>query len=222
MELDVLFSDNHLLAVSKPAGIPTQPSEHHTDNLEDMAKAWVKGQFRKPGAVFLHAVHRLDRPVSGVVLFARTGKALSRLNESMRSRDVRKVYRAVVSGSPVPAAGELRHWLLHRRLHAEVATGRDRGAKLARLSYRTIATRAPYALVEIDLLTGRYHQIRAQFANIGCPVVGDGKYGSPETLPDGGIALHHVALTVRHPVRCEPVIIESPLPTKPPWSLFAC
>jgi len=209
--VDVLYEDNHLLAVNKPGGLLTQPSGTDRDNLEDHAKEWVRVQKNKPGAVFLHTIHRLDKPVSGIVLFARTSKALTRLNEHMRSHRVGRIYHAVVDRAPKTKDGTLTHFLCHRRLHAEVGRPDDEGAKKAILHYRLIKAMAGGHLVEVELETGRYHQIRAQFGAIGCPVRGDKLYGS-RTPSTRAIWLHHRAMTVTHPVTKKDIQIVAPYP----------
>jgi 23S rRNA pseudouridine1911/1915/1917 synthase len=216
--MDILYIDNHLLAVNKPCGLPTQPSQEHKDSLECRAKAWIKDEFDKPGQVFLHPIHRLDRPVSGVVLFARTSKALSRLNASVRARESRKTYHAIVHGD-TEAKADLRHFLAHRRMRAEVVSAGTKGAKEARLSYRRVASAGPLTLLEIALHTGRYHQIRVQLAAIGHPIMGDHKYQAPA---GGGpdIALHHSTLIVPHPTKGEPLAISAPWPPRSPWRRF--
>ena len=211
-ELDdlILFSDNHLLAVNKPPGLLTQDSGTGLRNLEDWAREWVRVEKNKPGAVFLNAVHRIDKPVSGVVLFARTSKALSRLNEDVRKRNVKKLYHVLVEGAPGKPSGRLVHWLTHENHKARVCKEGDKGAQRAVLSYRSLADIGKRHCLEVDLETGRYHQIRAQLAAIGCPIVGDTKYGSKTQMPDGIIALHSRELHVMHPTQKERVKIEAP------------
>lgn len=194
----VVYEDNHLLVVNKPAGLLTQPSGTDQDSLEAQAKAWIKEQYQKPGNVFLGVVHRLDKPVSGIVLFARTSKALSRLNETMRNKQSKKTYLAVVEGVPNALEGTLEHYLCHDDHEARVSGAEDPDAKRACLHYRVLEKREGSALVEIELETGRYHQIRAQFSAIGHPIVGDWKYGSSQRGET--IALHHWRLTVTHPI----------------------
>lgn len=206
--LDVIFIDNHLLVVNKPAGVLTQPSGTDRDNLQDRAKAWIKDRFNKPGNVFLEALHRLDAPVSGIVLFARTSKALSRLNESMRQKDTQKVYHALVEGMLPSAEGVLENFLVHDDFHAQVVSKSHPQAKLARLRYRTIEKKGEFTLVEVELETGRYHQIRIQLAYARCPIAGDKLYGSATPFPQG-IALHHTRLTIPHPITHERVVFES-------------
>lgn len=240
MNLEVLYHDTQMLAVNKPAGLLTQPSGTDKDNLEDRSKVWIKEVKNKPGNVFLHAVHRLDQVVSGIVLFACTDKALSRLNADMRAHKFTKIYHAVTSGTPPKQEGSLRHFLIHDDYRAEVAKEGDPEARECLLDYRVLSTplktsgsigraNSPsepplcngslgefalpkMTLLEIQLHTGRYHQIRAQLAAVGCPIVGDEKYGSKVKLPGGVIALHHARLTVIHPVSKAETVIEAPYP----------
>ncbi len=205
--VDVLYSDNHLLALKKPAGLLTQPSGTERDSLEAQAKAWIKETMQKPGNVYLHAVHRLDTPVSGIVLFARTSKALSRLQEQMRQQKFKKVYEALVSPIPSIRQGHLRHWLIHREHWSEVVPYQQLDAKLAELDYKVVKEMDDKALLEVTLKTGRYHQIRAQLAAIGSPIVGDERYGSKEIFHPGTIALHHSLLEFVHPVTDEVIQI---------------
>lgn len=195
----VLYLDNHLLVADKPAGMPTQPNESGESNLEDFCKSWLKEKEQKPGNVFLHAAHRLDKPVSGLVLFAKTSKALSRLNAAFRNREVEKVYVAQVEGVMPASSGTLEHYLRHDHHRAAVSHAKDPSAKLARLHYRVISCSHSQSKVEIQLETGRYHQIRAQLAAIGHPIIGDAKYGSKRAYPALGIALCHCRLSIRHP-----------------------
>lgn len=192
--MKVIYEDNHLLAVFKPAGLLTQPSPVENESLEVQAKAWIKDKYQKPGQVFLHAVHRLDRPVSGIVLFAKTSKALSRLNEAIRAKDCEKIYHAEVEGKLPSKEGVLENYLEHSDFEAvEKSSG-----KLSRLHYKVLAN----GVVEINLETGRYHQIRAQLSLAGCPIVGDLKYGAKTRFPTG-IALTHVRMTITHPITKE-------------------
>ena len=207
--MEVLFEDNHLLAVSKPAGMLTQPSPLAAYSLENLAKEWVKEKYQKPGAVYLTAVHRIDRPVSGVVLFARTSKAAARLNASMREKSVEKVYLALVEGRPQQACGVLEHYLVHGEHRSLVADKKTEGAKRAVLSYRRVQTSGKWSLLRIELETGRYHQIRVQLAELGCPIVGDERYGAAGKLDGKRIALHHARLVVPHPTQKVPIVIEA-------------
>jgi 23S rRNA pseudouridine1911/1915/1917 synthase len=211
-KLDILFEDNHLLVVNKPAGLLTQPSGTQRLSIEELAKAWIKHKYQKPGNVFLESVHRLDKPVSGVVVFGKTSKALSRLNASMRDQLTRKYYYALVEGKMTSPQGVLEHYLVHDEFQAQVFTSPHPQAKLARLSYRIIEVKTGSTLLEIQLETGRYHQIRAQFAAIGHPIIGDEKYGSHVSFKGDGIALHHIRLQIPHPITKEPLLFEAPLP----------
>jgi 23S rRNA pseudouridine1911/1915/1917 synthase len=212
MQLEVLYEDNHLLIVNKPAGLLTQPSGTAQDSLEAQAKAWLKEKYQKPGNVFLEAIHRLDKPVSGIVVFAKTSKALARLNAAQRDKRSSKIYRAWLESPLTPPEGTLQHHLVHEEYRARISQPGDPQAKLARLHYRTLEMRGGHPVVEIELETGRYHQIRAQFAAAGAPLLGDAKYGSRTPLPHEGIALHHFRLTLPHPITDELLTIESPAP----------
>jgi 23S rRNA pseudouridine1911/1915/1917 synthase len=196
----ILYEDNHLLVVDKPAGLLTQPSGTSQDSLESWAKNYIKEKYQKPGNVFLEAVHRLDKPVSGIVVFAKTSKALSRLQEAMRSKSCRKIYEALVENLPPQQEGILEHYLIHDDYQASVVAKSVAGAKLCRLHYRVLEGGAPYIKLEIELETGRYHQIRAQLSAIGCPIVGDVKYGSKSEFEGSKIALKHVKMELPHPV----------------------
>lgn len=218
--LRVLYEDNHLLGVFKPGGVLVQGDSTHDVTLMDVVKAYIKEKYAKPGNVYLGLVHRLDRPVSGVVLYARTSKAASRLTREFAERRVEKVYMAVVLGTPGNDAGELVSYIerAHRRARlAEMESGR---AKEAALSYRVLARRSGLSLVELRPRTGRHHQLRLQLAGIGYPVVGDLKYGAPEPLEDRTIALHAGVLVVKHPTKDERVRVAVSPPTSYPWSLF--
>lgn len=211
--MNVLYEDNHIIAVNKPAGLLTQPTDIQNDSLEVRLKAWLKEKYNKPGNVFLGILHRLDRPVSGIVVFAKTSKALSRLNEAMRERTMHKTYIALVEGTPQKEEEVLEHYLRHDDYRAEICRKGDNGAKLARLRYKTLEKRAKNTLLEVKLETGRYHQIRAQLAAIGCPIVGDGKYGSKTKFQNDTIALHHAHMELTHPVTHAAIILDA-LPPK--------
>lgn len=201
----ILFCDNHLLVAVKPAGISTQPHDN-APNFTDQMKAYIKQKFAKPGRVFLEPIHRLDKLVSGIVVFARTSKALSRLQEQMRERKIEKTYTAWVKDHNLPSDGKLVHHLLHDEHKARV----HKSGKEAILLYHVIKREKNKALVEIQLLTGRYHQIRVQFAHIHCPIIGDTKYGSTASWPHPGIALHHSKLALFHPISQEKIEWQSP------------
>lgn len=197
--MEILYEDNHLFIVNKPAGLLTQPTPDEQDSLETRAKAWIKKAAGKPGNVFLHAIHRLDRPVSGIILFAKTQKALERLNEGSRNKETMKHYLAWVEGVPPQSAGALEHYLRHDEYKATI----HRDGKPVRLTYRILENKGSKCLVEVNLETGRYHQIRAQFGFIGCPILGDIKYGSRIPFRDKAIALHHDQLSFFHPTTKE-------------------
>lgn len=212
MQLQILYEDNHLLAVNKPAGLLTQPSGTSQESLEALCKAWIKQKYSKPGNVFLEAAHRLDKPVSGVVLFARTSKALARIHALLREKKAIKIYHALVERPPQPQGGILEHALVHDAHHARVVEADAEGAQMARLRYKLIGPKGDRYLLEIELETGRYHQIRAQLAAIGLPIIGDERYGSKQKLPGNQIALHHHRLEIDHPVTHVRLVLEAPVP----------
>ena len=195
----------------------TQDSGTGLFNMEDWAREWVRIDKNKEGKVFLNAVHRIDKAVSGVVLFARTSKALSRLNEDIRKRNCKKTYHALVEGTPGKPEDELIHWLTHEHHRAEVCREGAKGAQRAVLRYQLIKAMDALTLLEIDLETGRYHQIRAQLAKIGCPIAGDEKYGARQVSKQKDIALHHARLEVTHPISKESITIEAPYPGASAW-----
>ena len=220
---DILYEDNHLLVVNKHCGDLVQPDPSGESALEDQIKAFLRRRDAKPGDAFLGVVHRIDRPVSGAVLFAKTSKALARLNEMIRRGEIRKSYWALTERQPDPEEGELRHYILRdaRNNRSRAFDAPRPEAKEARLRYRTLGRSDRYTLVEIDLLTGRHHQIRAQLAQIGCPIRGDLKYGARRSNPDGGISLHSRSVAFLHPVRREPVEVTAPVPAGDRlWAFF--
>tara|TARA_B100001564_G_C20575046_1_gene640232 strand:- start:167 stop:835 length:669 start_codon:yes stop_codon:yes gene_type:complete len=205
----ILFSDNHLLAVNKPGGILTQSSGKNAFNLEDWSREWVRKEKKKSGAIYLHAVHRLDRQVSGVVLFARTSKALSRLNTSIKKNNCKKIYHAWVEGVPSQREATLRNYLIHGHHRAEIVMKDTNQSKLAILHYKLLQSENKYSLLRIELVSGRYHQIRAQLGALGHPIKGDSKYGA--NTSHNTIGLHHKKLIIQHPVRQNVVTIKAPL-----------
>ena len=211
--LEILFEDNHLLALNKPAGLLTQPSGKTEDSLEAQAKAWIKLAKEKPGEVYLHAVHRLDKPVSGIVTFARTSKALARMNEQMRGKSILKVYHGVVTNDLPGPHGTLMHHLRHSRMRSVVASPQEPGSQQSLLTYRIINRFKTLILVEIILETGRYHQIRAQFGAAGFPILGDVQYGGEKWTLKGEIALHHKKMEFMHPTLNSQIKIEAPYPS---------
>lgn len=208
----VLFEDNHVLALSKPAGLLTQPTKEEPESLQGLAKEWLKEKYKKPGNVYLEPIHRLDKSASGIVIFAKTSKALSRLVEAMRQKATKKIYWAVVETVPQEPEGDLHHALLHGDHVARVVSSNTPGAKMAHLHYKTLKSAPERALLEIELFTGRYHQIRIQLASIGCPILGDLKYGSKKRWKKAGIALHHTHFEIMHPITKETLVIDDPAP----------
>lgn len=221
--MEVLYEDNHLILVNKRAGEIVQFDKTGDTPLEEEVKRYLKERYHKPGEVFLGVVHRIDRPVSGVVLFARTSKALVRLNEMMQTRAVKKRYWALVCEKPPQQEETLIHYLFRdsRTNKTRCYPNPGKEAKKAILHYRLIGATQRYWLLEIDLETGRHHQIRAQLAAIGCPIKGDLKYGAPRSNPDGGISLHARNISFQHPVQNIPLSVTAPLPSDPLWNLFA-
>ena len=222
--LDILLEDGPLLAINKPPGIITQGAPRGVDGLVELTKRYLKEKYDKPGNVYLGIPHRLDRPVSGVVVFSRNSKCAARLGEQFAQRQVRKIYWACLERPPAKETGSLVDWLyrIPDQPRVEVSTEDTPGARRAELSYRVLARRRGRALVEIELQTGRMHQIRIQFASRGCPVVGDSQYGARTTFAgatsgerDGAIALHARSLTLLHPVRYDEVTVVAPPP--PAW-----
>ena len=202
--MDVLYTDNHLLVVVKPAGVLSQADRTGDDDLLTQGKRYIKQEFSKPGRVFLGLVHRLDRPVSGVMVFARTSKAADRLSRAFRERTIEKRYIAVVEGM-LTGSGEREDWLVkgHGRVRTVEAT--HPGAKRAALRWRGLGQRNGRSLVEVDLLTGRPHQVRIQLAALGHPILGDLRYGARDEFDGRNLALHAYRLGFEHPVRKEPM-----------------
>lgn len=221
--MTVVYEDNHLIIVNKTAGEIVQGDKTGDVTLADSVKAYIKERYAKPGAVFLGVVHRLDRPVSGLVVFARTSKALARLNTLFREGRVRKTYLAVVGRTPSPASATLTHWLTrNERLNKSFVHATEvAGSKRAVLDYRLVGHSDRYALLAVQLHTGRHHQIRCQLAAIGCPIKGDLKYGAPRSNPDGSICLHARSVEFEHPVTHAIVRVVAPLPALPPWPAFS-
>lgn len=217
-EWPVFFEDNHLLALYKPSGILVQADRTGDTSLLELARRWLKERYGKPGNVFLGLVHRLDRPVAGVILFGRTSKAAARLSEQFRTGAVKKRYLAVVEGVMRESSGRLVHRL--ERIpgrSSRIVSGDPPGSREARLNYRVIDNCRSRSLVEIDLDTGRHHQIRAQMSHIGHPVVGDLRYGAPAPLPGKQVALIARELVVTHPTLRQSCSFRSPCPSGWPW-----
>ena len=211
--LDILYLDNHLIAVLKPAGLLTQTDHTGDDSLVEKVRQWIRDECNKPGNIFLGLVHRLDRNVSGVVLFARTSKAASRLSKQFREGTPTKIYRAIVHGTLKEKQATLIHYLRKEKsLKATVFPRETPSAKRAELSYEVIESRENKSLIEVTLATGRFHQIRAQMAFTGHPIMGDVKYGAPDPLANHKIALHAHKLVFSHPVSNEETTLTAPDP----------
>jgi len=213
--MTVLYEDNHIIAVNKSTSEIVQGDKTGDQPLSETIKLYLKEKYHKPGDVFLGVTHRLDRPVSGVVLFAKTSKALTRLNEMFRTQEVKKTYWAIVKERPALPEGRLEHYLVrNEKQNKSVAYDKERSdAKKAALSYRLIGQSDTYYLLEVLLETGRHHQIRCQLAKMGCPIKGDLKYGFPRSNPNGGISLHARSIEFIHPVSKEKIHLTAPVPT---------
>ena len=220
MDLPVIYEDNHLLVVDKPAGLLAQGDRSGDSTLVDAAASYLKEKYAKPGNVYVGLVHRLDRNVSGVTVLARTSKAAARLSTQFRDSTVRKTYLAVVAGVPVPPTGEVTSWLAAAGDHRGVTRAESApfsGARESLLLYNVTDSRGGYSLVSIEPVTGRRHQIRAQMARLGCPLVGDVKYGSEWRLADHRLALHAIKLEISHPVGGRTLEFTAPIPRDWPW-----
>lgn len=220
----VLYEDNHIIAVNKTCNEIVQGDKTGDTPLSEIVKAYIKDKYNKPGEVFLGVTHRLDRPTSGVVLFARTSKALARLNAMFQSHEqIKKTYWAIVQGAPKQPEARLENWLTrNEQLNKSfIAKPNASNAKRAVLTYRTLVRGKNYTLLEINLETGRHHQIRCQLAAIGCPVKGDLKYGAKRSNPDGGICLHARQIEFIHPVSKQPICITAPVPNDSLWQQLA-
>lgn len=230
--VEILYEDNHVIVVNKRPGELVQPDTTGDPALEDTVKAYIKVKYNKPGAVFLGVVHRIDRPVGGAVLLAKTSKALVRLNEQLKQRQFQKTYWAIVENEPSNGAtkGELRHYIVrngktNRSMAYDtlntVPINLQSEAKEAILRYKLLASGDRYHLLEIELLTGRHHQIRCQLSKIGCPIKGDLKYGASRSNKDGGISLWARRLTFEHPVTHETITVDAPTPAEDKlWAHF--
>ena len=222
--MQVLYEDNHIIAVNKTCNEIVQGDKTGDTPLSEIVKAYIKDKYNKPGEVFLGVTHRLDRPTSGVVLFARTSKALTRLNDMFKSHEqIKKTYWAIVQGAPKQPEARLENWLTrNEQLNKSfIAKPSAKEAKKAVLSYKTLVKGEHYSLLEIHLETGRHHQIRCQLAAIGCPVKGDLKYGARRSNPDGGICLHARQIEFIHPVSKENICITAPIPKDSLWQQLA-
>lgn len=223
MNLQVIYEDNHLIAVNKPAGILVQGDDTEDTPLVDYVKDYIKFRYKKPGDVFLGVVHRLDRPVSGAVIFARTSKALIRMNELFKERKVEKRYWAITENRPFPEYGHLTHYILKDQERnvsraLDQMSNRSKDAKKSDLDYELIGNLEARYLLLVKPITGRPHQIRVQLSKIGCPIVGDVKYGYSQANQDGSIYLHCRSMSFLHPVQQTPVTITADAPNERMWN----
>lgn len=221
--MQIIYEDNHIIAVNKTGNEIVQGDKTGDTPLSDIVKAYIKQKYNKPGAVFLGVTHRLDRPTSGIVLFARTSKALTRLNKMFQTKDaIKKTYWAVVDKAPAQKEATLKHWIVRNtKQNKSYAHNTEKtNSKEAILTYKHIVSSDKYHLLEIDLKTGRHHQIRAQLAAVGCKIKGDMKYGFPRSNPDGGIYLHARKIEFTHPVSKEKITITAPVPNDVLWKYF--
>ncbi|HJD75870.1 MAG TPA: RNA pseudouridine synthase [Bacteroides reticulotermitis] len=220
--MTVVYEDNHIIVVNKTASEIVQGDKTGDTPLSEIVKQYLKEKYQKPGNVFIGVTHRLDRPVSGLVIFAKTSKALTRLNEMFRTSDVKKTYWAVVKNEPKETEGELVHFLVrNEKQNKSYAYDKEvANSKKAILDYHLIGHSDNYFLLEVDLKTGRHHQIRCQLAKMGSPIKGDLKYGFPRSNPDGSICLHARRLKFTHPVSKELIELEAPAPNDNLWKGF--
>lgn len=221
-DLKIIYEDNHIIAVNKPSGMLVQGDKTGDETLGEVVKKYLKEKYQKPGDVYLGVTHRIDRPVSGVLLFARTSKALTRLNELFKSRDMKKTYWAIVQNRPAKEEDTLTHWLKKneaKNMSKAFAKETD-GALKCSLDYKLISSIDNYHLLEINPHTGRHHQIRVQLAAIGSPIKGDLKYGSKRSNKDGSISLHARKIKFEHPVKKEPIEIIAEVPEDVVWRAF--
>lgn len=221
--VEILYEDNHLIAVYKKSSDLAQGDKTGDVSLDNEVKRYIEKKYKKPGEAFLGVVHRLDRPVSGIILFARTSKALARLNDMFRTREVKKIYMAIVKERPPADEATITHFLKKNEQQNKtyVYDTLVKGSKEASLTYKLAGRSEKYYLLEIELHSGRHHQIRAQLAKIGCPVKGDLKYGFPRSNEDGSISLFARKLEFMHPVRKEPVTITAHFPEGDIWNVFS-
>ena len=221
--MQVLYEDNHIIIVAKQSGEIVQGDKTGDTPLSELVKQYIKEKYQKPGAVFLGVVHRLDRPVAGLVIFARTSKALERLNRMFAEGQVRKTYWAITKNRPPHEEDTLTHWLRrNEKQNKSYASESEKpGSKRAVLKYKVIGASTNYTLLEVQLMTGRHHQIRCQLAAIGCPIKGDLKYGAQRSNPDGSISLLARRVEFEHPVSHELIRVEAPLPADSLWQAIA-
>ena len=220
--MKVLYEDNHIIVINKASGEIVQGDKTGDKSLCDTMKAYIKEKYAKPGNVFIGLPHRLDRPVSGIVVFAKTSKALERLNRMFSEGSVKKIYWALTKSIPNPAEAELESWILrNEKMNKSFSYPKEiKGSKRAILHYRLAAASQNYNLIEVELKTGRHHQIRCQLSSIGCPIKGDLKYGAQRSNPDGSISLHARYIEFVHPVSKQLIAITAPLPDDRLWQNF--
>ena len=220
--MTIVYEDNHIIVVNKTASEIVQGDKTGDKPLSERLKGYLKVKYNKPGNVFIGVTHRLDRPVSGLVVFAKTSKALSRLNAMFQTKEVKKTYWAIVTAAPPQEEGELMHYMVrNEKQNKSYAYDRERPeSKRAILHYRLLAHSERYWLLEVDLQTGRHHQIRCQLAKMGCPIKGDLKYGAPRSNPDASICLHARQIRFIHPVSKELIDLTAPLPDGNLWAAF--
>ena len=219
---DILYEDNHLIAVNKRAGDIVQVDDTGDESLDEKVKKYIAKKYDKPNGAFLGVVHRLDRPVSGVILFAKTSKGLDRMNQLFKGREIQKTYYAVVRKRPEPSEGNLVHWLV-KNPQKNVTKAHDhevQGSQRSELNYKLAGELDGYYLIEVNPITGRPHQIRVQLSTLGTPIVGDNKYGYPRGSLKNSISLHARRLRFIHPIKKEPVEIVAPLPKDGFWEKF--
>jgi 23S rRNA pseudouridine1911/1915/1917 synthase len=217
--MTVLYEDNHIIIINKTVSEIVQGDKTGDKPLSEIVKEYLKEKYNKPGNVFCGVTHRLDRPTSGIVVFAKTSKALARLNDMFKNKEISKTYWAVVKEVPKQAEGTLKHYLVrNEKQNKSYAYDSEKpGSKLAILHYKLITRSDKYNMLEVDLETGRHHQIRCQLAKMGCSIKGDLKYGADRSNPDGGISLHARKISFIHPVSKEPVEVIAPVPDDNLW-----
>lgn len=222
MTLDVIYEDNHILIVNKPAGVLVQGDATGDKSLDNYVKDYIKVKYNKPGNVFIGVTHRIDRPTSGIVIFAKTSKALSRVNELFKTKEIKKIYWALVSEIPEKTEASLVHHMIrNQKLNKSFANDKkSKDSKEAELNYKLVKSSDNYHLLEVEIITGRHHQIRSQLSKIGCPIKGDLKYGAKRPNEDGGICLHARKVEFIHPVSKKELSITSPVPKDKLWQFF--
>lgn len=221
--MEIIYEDNHLIIVNKSCGEIVQGDRTGDKPLVEMVKDYLKMKYGKPGNVFCGVIHRLDRPVMGLVVFAKTSKALSRMNRLFQEREVRKIYWAITRNKPVEKEGTLTNYIysVEKNNKSYISSSPENGALKAVLDYRVISESDNYHLIEVELHTGRKHQIRVQLSSIGCPIKGDLKYGYPRSNPDGGISLQAHRIVFVHPVSGELIDVTAPVPKENLWEVLA-